>query len=419
MTDLLNPLASRAKRTVEITSAFPGSAMPSAVFQHPKSMVLNQKAKSHDVLVLRYEEELKDPTRLLRTGSPVTVTWGTTNVNEAYTWVGYVHTTRPRRVGTTYGQTEIVCVSPSMVLKQAGQQTWVNRPVTSSAADIIVSAGLDAMVDAHPLQDTLLQHGRTYWQVLREIAGLTGYSLTTDNTAVIMRPHKSFYDLYAARARVFSPGEAMDMSAKDTGRTLYSFTPDWSDMSEDDYALHATLTSWAVDPRTGNIQQTSVSYPSDQIAAQRERPVVERFATRASHNISEATQLAGDTLADKRWVNQATLVGLGSPDLTPYRPVYVAGLSEGANGWWQILEVEHEITSRSEYTATMRVGRDGSTITYPMPTSRPVVPDAEVAQRAANQIWGQRQPAFVTTIPSSTGLTGFGDVGGYWVSRRT
>ena len=147
MTDLLNPYASRGKRTVEITASFPGSALPSDEFNNPKSMTLTQRMKSHDVLVLRYQVEMPDASRLLRTGSPVTVTWGTTNVNESRTWVGYVHTTTPRKTGNTSGTTEIVCVSPSMILKQAAQDTWINRPVMVVAADIIQGAGLDAKVD--------------------------------------------------------------------------------------------------------------------------------------------------------------------------------------------------------------------------------------------------------------------------------
>ncbi len=420
MTDLLNPYAQRGKRTVEIEASFPGSAVPADTFNNPKSMVLTQKIKGHDVLVLQYEEEMKGATRLLKTGSPVTVSWGTTNVGETVTWVGYVHTTRPRRVGNVSGYTEIVCVSPSMILKQAGQETWVNRPVMQTAADILSKAGLDAKIEDHPLTDTIIQHGRTYWQVLRDIATLTGYSLTTKNTEVIMLPHKSFFDLYSPRARVFSPGASLDMNVEVSDRTLYSFVPDWSDMSEDTYALHAEITNWAVDPRTGNTQSATVSRPSQQIASGRENPVVQRFTHgKASYNVSEARRLAEDTLADRRWVNQAKMVGLGSPDIAPYQPVYLEDMSPDVDGWWQVLEVEHEIHGRTEYQVSMRVGRDGSSITYPKPSVLPVIPDAEVMRRSGLVSSDKRGSAFVTTSYTSKGLTGFGDVGGYWVARRT
>lgn len=216
MTDLLNPYAARGKRTVEITVDFPGSALPSEQFANPKSMTLAQGMKAHDVVTLRYQVEMPDATRLLRTGSPVIVTWGTTNVNESRTWVGYVHTTTPRKTGNTSGTTEIVCVSPSMILKQAAQDTWINKPVMAVAADIIQRSGLDADLADHPLTDNVIQGGRTYWRVLRDLAKLTGYSLTTRETQVIMRPHKSFFDLYAARARVFSPGASIEMSAQNS-----------------------------------------------------------------------------------------------------------------------------------------------------------------------------------------------------------
>jgi hypothetical protein len=419
MTDLLNPYASRGKRTVEITASFPGSALPSDEFNNPKSMTLTQRMKSHDVLVLRYQVEMPDATRLLRTGSPVTVTWGTTNVNESRTWVGYVHTTTPRKTGNTSGTTEIVCVSPSMILKQAAQDTWINRPVMVVAADIIQGAGLDAKVDTHPLTDNVIQAGRTYWQVLREIAGLTGYALTTDNTEVVMLPHKAFFDLYAARARVFSPGASIEMAAPNSDRTLYSFIPDWSDMSEDEYALHASMTSWAIDPRSGTMQEYTTTVPSQQIATGRENPVVQRFnTTRSTYNLTDARQLSGDLLADRRWINQASLTGLGSPDIAPYIPVYVDGLSEASNGWWQVLEVEHAVDGRTEYSVSMRVGRDGSNLPYQKPSTLPLVPDAELSQRALSPTV-KRVPDFVTTSYSAKGLTGFGDVGGRWVSRRT
>ena len=67
----------------------------------------------------------------------------------------------------------------------------------------------------------------------------------------------------------------------------------------------------------------------------------------------------------------------------------------------------------------MRVGRDGSTITYPKPSVLPVVPDAEVMRRSNLVSSDMRTSAFITTSYASKGLTGFGDVGGYWVARRT
>lgn len=417
MTDLLNPYAKRSKRTVEITTDFPGSVLPSSLFNNPKSATLRQKMKSHDVMVLRYETELRD-NRLLRTGSPVSVSWATTNVGETAQWVGYVHTVRPRRIGNTYGQTEIVCVSPSMILKQAAQETWTNTPVMSAAYDIVTKSGLEATMSGHPLSDNIIQHGRTYWQVLRDIAEITGYSLTTDNTEIIMIPHKAFFDRYSARARVFSPGASMEIDPKNSDRTLYSFAPDWSDMSEDDYALHAQMTAWSVDPRTGMVQQASTKAPSSQVSLQREDPVVQRYSTRAAYGFGEAQRLAEDSLADKRWINQATLIGMGSPDIKPYRPVYVENMSDSVDGWWQVLEVDHEITNRAEYQVTARVGRDGSNPTYPKPSTLPTLPGTEIAYRAYNA-QTKRGPSFVTSSPNSKGLTGFGDVGGYWVSRRT
>lgn len=413
MTDLLDPYASRSRRVVEISCAFPGSAVPD-IFANPQSMTLNQKVKAHDVLSLTYLEELKDPQRILKTGCPVRVTWGTTGVGESHTWVGYVHTTRPRRVGTTYGATEVICVSPSMILKQASQGTWPDGPVMSAAFDIISKAGLDAALTEHPLISTLLANGRTHWQVLREIATLTGYSLTFDNTTIIMAPHRTFFDLYAPRARVFSPGQDKDLPTNLTGRTLYDFTPDWSDMSEDEYANHAVLAGWAIDPVTGESHPVSTASPTNQIASNRESPVVNRFHHRVTYTPQEASRQAQDLLADRRWINQATMSGMGSPDIGPYRPVYVEGMGEANDGWWQVLEVAHRITNRTEYTAEMRVGRDGSQIPYQKPSPLPVVPEAELVARAGSI---RREPVFRTTDAGSIGISGFGDVGGYWSSQ--
>lgn len=413
MTDLLNPYASRSRRVVEISCDFPGSAVPE-IFANPQRMTLNQKVKAHDVLTLTYQEELKDPERILKTGSPVKVTWGTTGVGESYTWVGYVHTTRPRRVGTSYGVTEVICVSPSMILKQASQKSWTDGPVMSAAFDIISKAGLDTALTDHPLVSTLLANGRTYWQVLREIATLTGYSLTTDNTMIIMAPHRAFFDLYAPRARVFSPGESKDLPTNLTGRTLYDFTPDWSDMSEDEYANHAVIAGWAIDPVTAEVHPASAANPSDQISLAREAPVVNRYHHTVTYTPQEATRQAQDLLADRRWINQATLSGMGSPDIRPYRPIYVEGMGEANNGWWQVLEVEHRITNRTEYRAEMRVGRDGSQIPYRKPEPLPVVPEATLVARAGSV---RREPVFRTTDSGPVGISGFGAVGGYWSSQ--
>ena len=418
MTDLLNPYASRAKRTVEVEARFPGSAIPTDVFNNPRTVTLLQKMKSHDILTLTYEVELQDATRLLKTGSPIQLAWGTTNVGETQSWVGYVHTVTSRKTGNASGTTSITCVSPSMILKQGGQNTWVNRPVMEVASEIANLGGLDMLADPHPLTDNILQHGRTYWQVLRDIATLTGYSLTTDNTQIIMLPHKTFYDLYAARARVFTPGASLEITPKNNSRTLYSFVPDWSDLSEDEYASHVSMTNWAVDPRSGNIEKARSDYPTGQISSTREYPLVDRYSNRAAHNIAEAQRLSSDALANKRWVNQATMTALGSPDISPYKPVYVDEMNNDVNGWWQVLEVEHHIQGRTEYTVSMRVGRDGGPVAYPKPALIPALPESEVTIRAVSDV-NQRKPKFITSTESSIGLTGFADINGRWMSSST
>lgn len=414
----IDPYSPRTTRPVEVTVEFPGSAVPDD-FRTPRVVTLSQKALGHDVLVLRYEVVLPDPRRILRTGAPIIMEWGTTGTGDKHTWVGYVHSTSPRRTGNITGMTEITCVSPSMILKQASQDTWPNRKITDTAREIIAKAGLEPMVEDHPLSETILQHGQTYWQVLRRIAGLTGYALTTEGTKVILTPHKHFFDQHAPRAQVFSTGQVgMELANTKSDQTLYQFEPDFGDLSDDDYGLHAEVTTWAVNPSSGEITKSTATQPPGLIASQRDQAILERFQDHCvAYDQTEARSHSDARLSSRRWISRGRLTGLGSPYLAPYRPVYIDGHSDGADGWWQILEVTHEIENRTEYMARMLVGMDGGQPRYPSPEAQPFIPDYQIAQRINRA--RPRVPVFVPSKQAPSGLTGYGDIGGAWVARRT
>lgn len=408
----VQPYAQRTKRVVQASVSFPGSAV-SDQFANPREIRLTQKPSSHELLTLTYEFLLAD-TRALRTGSPVVLTWSTSLSGETSTWIGYVYAVRPRKVSESSAQTEVICVSPSLVLKQAGQNVWPGMRLTDTAKDILRLAGLDANVKDHPLTETVLQAGRTYWEVLRDITQRLGFTLTVDGTQVNILPASEIFATYASRARVLATGSSgMELKSQDSDSTLYSITPELSDLSDDTYGLAAGVTSWSLNPISGTYSSSRSQQPADMIGVTRDDPLIERFSTRVAYDSSTSRAHANAEVSNRRWIRTATVYGTGSPYLKPFRPIYVEGAADSANGWWQILEVEHEIINRKEYTARMRVGMDGDNPPYPRPQPTPEIAPSTLVKKAP-----PRRPIFVERLPAPTGLSGAGDVGGFWVSQR-
>lgn len=397
-------------RPVSIRTEFPGSALDE-VFTAPVFAVLHQSLKSHDVLKLRFASDLKEPSKVLRSGAPVTMTWGI-NSYETRTWVGYVHTTSPRRESDSTYSTEVTCVSPSMILTTGSQDVW-NSQVDQVLTDIISRSLLSPLVQRHPLQKNVLAAGRTYWQVLRDLATEIGFSLICEGVQVIMVPHRWWFDQYHALAKIFHPGSSVQTPARTSDRTLYSFTPQVSDRLSNEFATSAAMQSWWVDPFTASFGSETTTEPTDQIGVRSRSAQTFGFTERVSRSPAESARRAADKLADKRWVQQGELVGLGSPLVSPYRPIYVTDYHTAADGWWQVLEVTHTINKLKTYEVTATVGRDGDIVSYPAPTLRdiPTIPP-EVMANPKPAI----TPSFNASYANVSGQMGFGDIGGRWTA---
>ena len=356
-----------------------------------------QTAGSHDIIRAVYSRaDFAEP---LFRGAPVKAEWSTTS--GTITLCGYVH-----RVDPSYGKSDscaVTIVGPSWPLQRSGEGVWTDVTASSVVRDIAFQFGLSVDVEEHPVVlPQVMQAGRSYWQLLRQLSADTGYVLRMSGDTLVFRSRRSLVEHF----RPISP--AMEVRA---------FSPKLGDFTPELGAARATRRAYGIDLEQGSI----VTDFSD---LQPLRGDSEVFGTAlvpgaVSHSPLEAECAVEAALEANRFTQLARMECDGAPQLVPERTVWPVGIPSQLAGHWVVRAVEHRFDGAKEYTVAT-VGTDGLGGSLDLMGEAPPTMGAAIDPHRPSALskWPYSEPV-LCTLNAVTGSPGVALRDYAWVASST
>jgi hypothetical protein len=194
---------------------------------------LHQDPDEHDRLVLHYKGKPANKKNSIVSGDPVLFTFRSGKLTS--TWNGYVHHVRQENTHQG-GNTDIVCVGASWVLKNTDQKIYKNVTADQVISKIAKKHSMAAVTQRDPrVRDQISQSGQSDWQLCRSLAKQSGFALRAENTTIIFVSKDKIYQSKKNSAPYFNyiddeVGGVIPASLRMTG-TILSFEPMISDQA--------------------------------------------------------------------------------------------------------------------------------------------------------------------------------------------
>jgi len=293
----------------------------------------------------------------IRPGEPVRCTLR--GINGAREFVGYIHDIKPD-ISPGKQFVEISLIGASYKMKQARQRVLSNITASEAIKTIAKPYGFNLVVEDHPrFYSQIAQAGHTDLEIMTRIAKQSGYTLRIENTTLYFQSLTSEYSISRANAPTFVMREANDPK----GSTLYSFnlTLGESVMYPDAYKSAAQV--GGVDPYS--IQPVTKTNPV-RPEVLNQNSTAEFFDSFATNVVAPGASIAAHEAyaidQRNRFPYRARVEVQGTPNLTPDKPVFLAGIGSDYTGYWIILSVRHQVREESpniyKYTTLLEVGTD-------------------------------------------------------------
>lgn len=143
---------------------------------------LYQDINQHDRLVLHFKGSPTAEDQAIVSGDPVEFTFKSGEIESKF--VGYIHTIEQPSGGLS-GNTNVICVSASYLLKNSDQNIYKNKTADQVVSQIAKQFGMEAITQRHPkVRPSTVQAGQSYWSLLRRLANQTGFALKAENTTI-------------------------------------------------------------------------------------------------------------------------------------------------------------------------------------------------------------------------------------------
>lgn len=194
---------------------------------------LHQDPEEHDRLVLHYKGKPANRKNSIVSGDPIVFTFRSGKLKS--TWNGYVHHVAQENTHKG-GNTDIVCVGASWVLKNTDQKIYKNVTSNQVIAKIAKKHSMEAVTQRDPrVRDQISQSGQSDWQLCRSLAKQNGFALRAENTTIIFVSKDKIYQSQKNSAPYFNyvddeVGGVVPASLRMTG-TILSFEPIVSDQA--------------------------------------------------------------------------------------------------------------------------------------------------------------------------------------------
>lgn len=304
----------------------------------PSSGHLVQAPGAHDVFKLQLTNA--DGIEALFAGAPVVVRW-TSPVGDG-AFHGYVHRADPvyqrdRRTAS------LLLVGASYPLMQPGSLAWTGVRASDVVRDVAFRFGMACDVEGHPLvYPQIVQAGRSYWQLLRELAEEIGYVLRMEGATLVFRSRASLL----AHFRPLAPEVPVSTFAPKLG----AFNPELG-------ATSASRAATGIDPYQGAV--VADRGLADQMRAGLD-PIYDQLLTGdVVHSQVDAATAVESAQEANRFTTLASIVGAGNPLLVPERVIWPSPTPSDLTGHWVVRAVEHDFEVGGRYTTRAEVGVDG------------------------------------------------------------
>jgi hypothetical protein len=194
---------------------------------------LYQNPEEHDRLVLHYKGKPATRKNSIVSGDPVSFTYRAGKSTS--TWNGYIHHVRQDN-SHKGGNTDVVCVGASWVLKNTDQKIYKNVTADQVISKIAKKHSMAAVTQRDPrVRAQVSQSGQSDWQLCRSLAKQNGFALRTENTTIIFVSKDKIYQSQKNSAPYFNYvddeiGGVVPAALRMTG-TILSFEPIISDQA--------------------------------------------------------------------------------------------------------------------------------------------------------------------------------------------
>ena len=194
---------------------------------------LYQDPEEHDRLVLHYKGKPLNRKQAIVAGDPIIFTYRSGKLKAI--WHGYIHHVRQDN-SWQGGNTDIVCVGASWVLKNTDQKVYKNITSDQVISKIAKKNSMQAVIQRDPrVRDQIAQSGQSDWQLCRSLAKQTGFALLTENTTITFVSKDKIYQSKKMSAPYFNyvddeVGGVVPRELRMTG-TIISFDPIISDQA--------------------------------------------------------------------------------------------------------------------------------------------------------------------------------------------
>ena len=353
-------VVSKPRRSTVYKIEYP--TLPSIELQ-PREVVLTQKQKHHDVLVLDYFGTSLKNANLLKTGIPVKFSWK--QGRRSMEWLGYVSSVS-REIGTQKSKPmKVYCVGSSFVLKQRKTKTYKDKTIPEIAASIAKENNLKFIGENHSRRfSQLVISGHTQWEWLHEQANRIGYAMYVQGTNLVFRPIDKLMDETSSDAPVFQLWDSsIPKQSSHPDRTLDYLKVMVGENIEGYGTDRSSKQIGGVNPVTGE-SFTATRSPSQTGSGIREAISDTLFNDFNSDQVAnskiDAKNAAESSAHLARFNIPAKALGQGDPRVSPYKLIYVDGSGIQTDGFWLIKEVTHRLYFSGIYSVEMVILTDGT-----------------------------------------------------------
>lgn len=207
----------------------------------------------HDRLVLRFKGLLSNKKEGVVGNDPVEFEFRSRKLVSK--WYGYVHHVEEDN-SFQGGNTNIVCVGASSVLKDTDQKIYRNSTADQVVTKIAKKHGMEAVTQRHPrLRESIVQAGQSDWQLLTRLAKQTGFALRCENTTLFFVSKDKIFLNKKKSAPYFRYVDSSETGVtprelRMTG-TILDFEPIVGDQSPE-MGIRVDRVVTGIDPKSGN-----------------------------------------------------------------------------------------------------------------------------------------------------------------------
>lgn len=339
------------------------------VFLAPLSIEIVQEARHHDAAVIRYRSRRVDWRNALAPGSPLMVEWKNRAGSGKAQFHGYITHVKPLLRHDDYYRFDVFAVGASRALRATSQDVWRNISAPQLAAEIARKFGFKAVIIDHPMRKPqVAQAGRSYWEMLADLAEQIGYALWASGTTLYFVPISTMVSAGFSEAPVLTAMNASNRSKESPEYQIFDFSS-------------LTGLSSEIGPYVGEQADVSALTPNGQVASRKRpgsavkrrrkvsSPFINYLQDRAVYSKRDADALAQGQADNGLLAIDARIESEGTPGLRPYAPVYVETQSPATSGWWVVKSVRHRVVPNQEpYVCESVVSTDSI---YPSSDGKP------------------------------------------------